>query len=81
MLRDQHTVLSVSSLIDGYYGIDDVYLSVPAIVGRQGIERTLPLALSTGEAAALQRSAQQPRESIHALGPSSDIASAKAKLS
>ena len=68
VLRDQHTVLSVSSLITGYYGIDDVYLSLPAIVGRQGIERVLPLVLSDPEASALQRSAGLLRESIGALG-------------
>src|SRR3954447_9871925 len=68
ILRDQHTVLSVSSLIEGYYDIDDVYLSVPAIVGRQGIERMLPLALSTDEASALRRSAGLLGESLAALG-------------
>ena len=35
ILRDQSTVLSVSSLICDYYGIDDVYLSVPTVVGRR----------------------------------------------
>ena len=35
ILRDQHTVLSVSSLIHDYYGIDDVYLSLPAVIGRR----------------------------------------------
>ena len=39
ILRDQRTVLSVSSLIDDYYGIDDVYLSLPAVIGRDGVER------------------------------------------
>src|ERR1041385_5981282 len=50
ILRDQHTVLSVSSLIRDYYGIDDVYLSLPAVVGRGGIERIVPLGLSAEEA-------------------------------
>jgi L-lactate dehydrogenase len=68
VLRDQHTVLSVSSLIHDYYGIDDVYLSLPAVVGRQGIERTLPLGLSDEEAAGLRRSAALLRETITAIG-------------
>ena len=50
ILRDQSTVLSVSSLICDYYGIDDVYLSVPTVVGRGGVERTLRLGLSAEEA-------------------------------
>src|SRR5688500_4397085 len=56
-LRDQHTVLAVSSLIHDYYGIDDVYLSLPAVIGRRGVERIVPLGLSAEEASGLRRSA------------------------
>jgi L-lactate dehydrogenase len=68
ILRDQRTVLSVSSLISDYYGIDDVYLSLPAVVGRQGIERTLRLGLSAEEASALRRSAGLLQETTRAIG-------------
>jgi L-lactate dehydrogenase len=68
VLRDQHTVLSVSSLISDYYGIDDVYLSLPAIVGRQGVERTLHLGLSADEASALRRSAGLLKDTIRVVG-------------
>jgi L-lactate dehydrogenase len=68
ILRDQRTVLSVSSLIEDYYGIDDVYLSLPTVVGRRGVERTLRLGLSAEEASALRRSAAQLREAIDVLG-------------
>lgn len=68
VLRDQHTVLSVSSLIEDYYGIDDVYLSLPTVLGRQGIERTLRLDLSDDEAAGLRRSAGLLRETIRVIG-------------
>ncbi len=68
ILRDQSTVLSVSSLISDYYGIDDVYLSVPAVVGRGGVERPLRLALSAEEASGLRRSADLLRETIASLG-------------
>lgn len=67
ILRDQSTVLSVSSLICDYYGIDDVYLSVPTVVGRGGVERTLRLALSAEEASGLRRSAELLRETIAGL--------------
>ncbi len=67
ILRDQSTVLSVSSLISDYYGIDDVYLSVPTVVGRGGVERTLRLALSAEEASGLRRSAGLLRETIATL--------------
>lgn len=68
ILRDEHTVLSVSSLIRDLHGISDVYLSLPAIVGRDGIERILPLPLSEDEVAGLRRSATVLRETIEGIG-------------
>src|SRR6478672_3446543 len=68
ILRDQHTVLSVSSLIHDYYGIDDVYLSLPSVVGRDGVERVVPLGLSAEEASGLRRSAELLHETIGHLG-------------
>jgi L-lactate dehydrogenase len=68
VLRDQRTVLSVSSLIEDYYGIDDVYLSVPAVVGRRGVERTLRLGLNAEEASGIRRSAALLRETIGLIG-------------
>ena len=41
ILRDQATVLSVSSLVPPQYGVEDVCLSVPTVITRQGIERVL----------------------------------------
>jgi L-lactate dehydrogenase len=57
IIRDQRTVLSVSSLVPDYYDIRDVYLSLPAVLHRQGVERVLRLALSDDEVQALRRSA------------------------
>lgn len=57
IIRDQNTVLPVSTLVSDYYGIDGIYLSLPAIVGRGGIARTLRLALTPEEASGLRRSA------------------------
>jgi len=53
ILRDQHTVLAVSSLVPGYYDIEDIYLSLPAVVGRGGIERVLHLPSNGQETGAL----------------------------
>ncbi len=68
ILRDQHTVLSVSSLISDYYGIDNVYLSLPTVIGRRGVERIVPLGLSAEEASGLRRSAGLLRETIELVG-------------
>ncbi len=57
ILRDQSTVLPVSSLIDDQYGIHDVCLSLPAVVSRGGVERVLRLNLSAQEIEGLRRSA------------------------
>ncbi len=69
ILRDQNTVLPVSTLVRDYYGIDDVYLSLPAIVGRGGITRTLRLALTPEEAQGLRRSADVLRHTLASLDP------------
>jgi len=67
ILRDQHSVLSISSLVPGHYGIQDVYLSLPAVVGQNGAERVLKLNLDESESAALQQSAGVMREIIAQL--------------
>jgi L-lactate dehydrogenase len=57
ILRDQSTVLSVSSLIKDYYGINDVCLSLPVVVNRRGVEQVLRLELSPEEIDGLRESA------------------------
>ena len=68
ILRGQHTVLSVSTLIHDYYGIDDVYLSLPCIIDRNGVSKFMRLPLSESEAEGLQKSARVLKESIRTLG-------------
>ena len=57
VLRDENSILTVSSLIDNLYGLDDVCLSVPTIVNSKGIAKQLEIPLSDEELAALQKSA------------------------
>ncbi|HEY3340849.1 MAG TPA: L-lactate dehydrogenase, partial [Anaerolineae bacterium] len=57
ILRDQRTVLSVSSLLNDYYGISDVYLSLPTVISGKGIDRSLRLRLSDAEVNGLHNSA------------------------
>ncbi len=68
ILRDQSTVLSVSSYIDEYYGINDVCLSLPSVVDRGGIEQVLRLKLNTEEQLGLRNSANLLRKMIQDLG-------------
>jgi L-lactate dehydrogenase len=67
ILRHQNTVLSVSSLIDDYYGISDVCFSLPTVVNRGGIQRVLRLELDEDEGAKLHRSADILRKTIESL--------------
>lgn len=58
ILRDENSVLPVSILMKDYYGINDVCLSLPAIVNRGGVERVLRLELSAKEQAQFKHSAR-----------------------
>lgn len=57
ILRDEKSILPVSVLLDGVYGISDVALSVPAVVGKYGVERCVPIPLSDAELEKLRASA------------------------
>jgi L-lactate dehydrogenase len=67
ILRDQNTVLSVSSFVEDYYNIDDVYLSLPSIVDRGGVEKMLRLDLSPEEVTGLQNSAKILKDTLKQL--------------
>ncbi len=64
VLRDQHTVMTVSSPLSGQYGVSDIAISMPAIVGRSGVEEVLNLPLSASELAAFQCSAQTLKDRL-----------------
>jgi L-lactate dehydrogenase len=68
ILRNQNTVLSVSSLIEGYYGLSDLCLSLPTVVNRSGVERVLRLELSPQEIEGLRHSSEVLKATIAQLG-------------
>lgn len=68
ILKDEGRVLPVSSLLTDYYGIDDVCLSVPAIVGHDGVGERLPIPLTDDELWGLRRSADAVREVARQFG-------------
>jgi L-lactate dehydrogenase len=67
ILRHQNTVLSVSSLVEDYYGIGNLCLSLPTVVDRGGVQQVLRLELDQAEAAKLQHSADVLRKTIASL--------------
>ena len=56
-MRDEHSILPVSTLAKGHYGLNDLYISVPSLVGARGVEDILDVNLSDEERAALEKSA------------------------
>ncbi len=57
IIRDEKSILPVSSMMHGEYGIEGVTLSMPAVVGKNGIEKLVPIKLSEEEQGQLKASA------------------------
>ena len=49
ILQDEHTILPVSVCVDGHYGLEDVYMSLPAVISATGVHRVLEIPLSHTE--------------------------------
>jgi L-lactate dehydrogenase len=64
IVRNERAVMPVSCLLTGQFGIDDLYLSLPCILGDAGVERVLLPELDAGEQAALARSAAVLRAAL-----------------
>ncbi len=58
IVRDEHSVLPVTAYVDSHYGINDVFIGIPSIVGSNGVENVLDIPLSDSEAKALYASAE-----------------------
>ena len=58
IIRDERSILPISTMMDGEYGIKDVVLSMPSIVGAEGFISKVPISLSEDEIKALHKSAE-----------------------
>jgi L-lactate dehydrogenase len=67
ILRDENSVLTVSTLVDSYYDISDVCLSIPVILNRNGVSKTLKISLDESELKKLQASAAVLKDVIKTL--------------
>lgn len=70
ILSDEQSIFTLSCRLSGEYGIQDVYLGVPAIVTRSGIRETVTLTLREDELTKLKRSAAYLDSMYHRLAPS-----------
>ena len=62
IVRNERSILPVSAMMHGEYGIEDITLSMPTIVGIGGVETHVPIALSEEEAEKLVESAKKLKE-------------------
>lgn len=67
IVKDQRRVLPVCMKLEGEYGISDCYLGVPAILGKNGVEKVIELDLNAEERAALDTSRKHVREVMDVL--------------
>ena len=67
ILRNEHSIMTVSLLMQGEYGVDDVCLSVPCIVGEGGVERIITVPLSEAEQRDFEASAKKLKEVLDSL--------------
>jgi L-lactate dehydrogenase len=68
LIRDEDTIMTVSTLMQGQYGLEDLYLSLPCVVNRRGIRQVLELDLSEDEREAFIESASVLEDTIDELG-------------
>jgi L-lactate dehydrogenase len=67
ILRDEHSVLAVSTCMTGQYGLHDVCLSTPCVIGKSGVEHVVELRLDGSEQKALEHSAEILRRAYGGL--------------
>ncbi len=67
VMRDEKSILPISAILHNQYGIDDIALSMPAIVGHEGLETHVPIRLNEDEQSRLLASAQSLKEIVTGL--------------
>ncbi len=67
ILKDKKKVLPCAAYLQGEYGISDLFVGVPAKLGKGGIEKIYEIKLENGERAALQKSADAVKELIEVI--------------
>ena len=67
IISDEHSVLPVSGYVDGHYGLSDLCIGVPSIVGSNGIEKVLDIPLNEEENERLINSVKTLKKGISEL--------------
>ncbi len=72
IVKDKKRVLPATAYLEGEYGLHDIYVGVPILLGAAGVEKVIEVELTTEEQAALKRSAAAVEELVRAL-PALDV--------
>ena len=67
ILKGRKETITASCFLNGEYNIKGIYLGVPAILGKNGIEKVVELKLTKEELTALQRAAEAVKQSINKI--------------
>jgi malate dehydrogenase len=68
VIRDEKKLLPASVLLEGQYGLEDICIGVPVVLGAGGVERIIELELSKEEQSALHESAGTYRDILKSMG-------------
>lgn len=67
-LKDKKRILPCAAFLNGEYGMQNIYVGVPVIIGKNGVERIVEIELNSEEKAAFEKSANSVRELMSILG-------------
>jgi malate dehydrogenase len=67
VIKDKKNVIPVATALDGEYGFSDITMGVPAVIGKNGVEKIIELELNDEEKASLQKSADSVKNAISNL--------------
>ena len=67
IVNDQRRILPCAAWLQGEYGMKDLFLGVPCLLGRKGLEKVIEVTLTADEKSALQKSADAVREPMAAI--------------
>ena len=67
IIKDKKSVIPLSAYLEGEYGVKDVCIGVPAVIGRNGIEKIVELPLNDFERQEFEKGVQNVREAISSL--------------
>lgn len=67
ILRDEKQLLPCAAYLTGQYGLNDIHMGVPCVLGKDGVEKILELEISDADRQSLHKSAEEVRSGISGL--------------